>query len=102
MWSTRRLSITTTTTFMAPIGAGLRLKLDLPLASSSLSQEAAPSTLKPAAPAPPAFSRSRRERSLAKWLGPALGDVDRPDGVLVWELLENLAHDVVHLALVVA
>src|SRR5918996_1596468 len=68
-WSARRLSITTTTTFIAPGGAGWRWKLDLPDASS-LSQPAAPSRPRPAAPAPPALIRRRRVRSWLNWLEP--------------------------------
>src|ERR671919_883841 len=101
MWSARRLSITTTTTFIAPGGAGWRVKLDSPDASSSLSQPA-PSSVRPAAPAPPAWIRRRRVRSWPKSLRPAPGDVDRADGVLVGELLHHLTHDLVHVALVVA
>src|ERR687893_847357 len=102
MWSARRLSITTTTTLMAPGGAGWRSKLDSPDASPSPSQPAAPSSVRPAAPAPPAWIRRRRVRSWPKWLGPAPGDVDRADGVLVGELVHHLTHDLVHVALVVA
>src|SRR5918996_3692418 len=100
-WSARRLSITTTTTFIAPGGAGWRWKLDLPEASS-LSQPAAPSRPRPAAPAPPALLRRRRVTSWLNWLGPAPRDVDRADRVLVRELVHHLAHDLVNVPLVVA
>src|SRR5829696_1141768 len=100
MWSARRLSITTTTTFMR---GGARAPA--PRVESSAS---------PAAPAPPARRSSRREtakprgrRPLASPSGgmprlPALGDVDRAYRVLVGQLSEDLAHDVVDIALIVA
>src|SRR5215218_6679641 len=100
MWSARRLSITTTTTFIAPTGAWPSL-ISLPAASPSLSQPAAPSSVRPAAPAPPARSMSRRVSSSAKPLGTAPRDVDRTDRVLVGELVQHLAHDLVDVAFVV-
>src|SRR5215213_2489775 len=101
MWSARRLSITTTTTFIAPTGAWPSL-ISLPAASPSLSQPAAPSSVRPAAPAPPARSTSRRVSSSAKALGAAPRDVDRTDRVLVGELVQYLADDLVDVSLVVA
>ena len=65
MWSARRLSITTTTTFIAPTGARPSLT-SCPAAVSSLSQAAALISVRPAAPAPPARSTSRRVSSSAK------------------------------------
>ena len=61
MWSTRRLSITTTTTFIGFAGAAVVIAAG----SSSLLQELAPSSARPATPAPPARIRSRRVKSLA-------------------------------------
>src|ERR671923_1151176 len=102
MWSARRLSITTTTTFIAPTGACRRRKAAAPLGWSS-SQAAAPRTARPAAPAPPARIRSRRVRSPATISLPsAPGYVDAPDGVLVRQLAEDLADDLLDIALVVA
>src|SRR5215207_2231591 len=100
MWSARRLSITTTTTFIAPTGA-LPSLTSWPAASCSLSQAAALISVRPAAPAPPARSTSRRVSSSAKPLGGAPRDVDRADRVLVGELVQHLAQDLVDVALVV-
>src|SRR5215211_1582210 len=102
MWSERRLSMTRTTTFIAPGGAGLRSKAALPEASSPLSQLEAPSSARPAAPAPPVCINRRRVTSSRKPLRPAPRDVDRADGVLVRQLFEHRADDLVHVALVMA
>src|ERR671919_494115 len=103
MWSARRLSITTTTTFMAPAGACARRAGGAPVASS-LSQALAPRTVSPTAPAPPARMRSRRVMSGATLcpLTSALVYVDAADRVLVGQLREHLAGDLENVALVVA
>src|SRR5215208_1801596 len=87
MWSARRLSITTTTTFM-----GAAAPAPAPRAATSV---------RPAAPAPPARRSSRRDTSADMPGLPALRDVDRADRVFFGQLCKHLAHDVVDIALVV-
>src|SRR5512134_4043887 len=91
--------MTTTTTFIALAGAARRTAaLAWSATWSSLSQAAAPSSVRPAAPAPPTRIRSRRVSSSLKRSAPR--DVDRADRVLVRELVQDLARDLLDIVLV--